>query len=178
MSRKRNAATILAFVAAFGLAPQPGAAQESHQASWFAGIASGWYFPTKKWTSSYTLGGGGSFLVGYAKNDRWAAQLDANMWLCSGNGIDSWDIKVIPEVTHAFGGGAVAPFALTGVGVEYQRLYPAKTAILAAVVPLGAGVQWRMNGGGRFFIEGIYYIASDRLAAHDFPLLAGFRVPF
>ena len=125
-----------------------------------------------------TLGGGGSFLVGYAKNDRWAAQLDANMWLCSGNGIDTWDIKVIPEVTHAFGGGAVAPFALTGVGVEYQRLYPAKTAIVAAVVPLGAGVQWRMSGGGRFFIEGIYYIASDRLAAHDFPLLAGFRVPF
>jgi hypothetical protein len=152
-------------------------AQQSHENGRYTGIASGWYFPSKKWSSNYSLGGGGSYVVGYEHDPLWSAQFDVNMWLCAGGGIESWDIKMTPELMRAFGRGAATPFAFIGVGAEYQQLYPARSSTIKAVVPVGAGVQWHLPGGARFYLEGIYYFAAATLPAHDVPVLAGFQIP-
>src|SRR5262249_5358678 len=65
---------------------------------WCAGIASGWYFPVQAWPTTYRLGGGGMFQLGDQMNRHWAIQLDLNMWLFSGNGRDTWDLKAGPVV--------------------------------------------------------------------------------
>jgi hypothetical protein len=65
---------------------------------WYAGIASGWYFPVQAWPTTYRLGGGGMFLLGEQINRHWAVQWDLNMWLFSGSGRDTWDLKTGPAI--------------------------------------------------------------------------------
>lgn len=143
--------------------------------SWYAGIASGWYFPIRKWPSTYTLGGGGSFVLGRRFAAGWAVQLDANMWLCSGSGLDTWDIKVTPQLVHAFGRRRLAPFVLTGLGVDYQISYPARASSVSVVVPAGIGLRWQLHSRSSLFLEAIHYSLFSPVTTRDIPVLAGFH---
>ena len=121
---------------------------QSQAGGWYAGMASGQFFPIKKWSSSYWLGGGGNFLLGYKFNSNLSIQLATNMWLLSGDGNDTWDLKILPEVKSNLIGNKWSPYLLAGVGSDHQLNYPGSISTWNVVLPLGFGVEW--NGIGRW----------------------------
>lgn len=170
MTRKWHALLFALLV----LCPGRASAQEP-AAAWYAGIGSGWYVPIQKWPSSYTLGGGGSFVLGRRFAAGWAAQMDANMWLCSGSGRDTWDIKVTPQLVRTLVRRRVAPFVLTGLGVDYQINYPARTSLVRAAVPIGVGLAWQLHSRSALFLQGIHYVLLGSVTTRDLPVLLGFH---
>src|SRR5215470_15795902 len=121
----------------------------------YVGIASGEYTPIQKWESSYTLGGGGNIIAGYQLSPNWALQFDWSMWLLSGSGLATWDLKAIPAVKLDLGASRVRPFALAGAGLDAQLNEPESTWTARAVLMLGVGLQAELRPGCRIFVEGI-----------------------
>jgi hypothetical protein len=145
---------------------------------WYAGIASGYYFPVQAWPTTYQLGGGGMFLLGDQLNRHWAVQLDLNMWLFSGNGRDTWDLKTGPVLVWTPSERTIAPFFLAGAGVDFQTDYPAQVSGLAPTMSVGAGVRFAMGVRNAFFIEARQHFVLRSVTTRDVPVLAGFRLAF
>jgi len=145
---------------------------------WYAGIASGYYFPAQAWSTTYQLGGGGMFLLGEQLNPHWAVQLDLNMWLFSGNGRDTWDLKTGPVLVGTPSDRTIAPFFLAGAGVDFQTDYPAQVSRLAPTMSVGAGVRFAMGVRNAFFIEARQHFVLRSVTTRDVPVLAGFRLAF
>jgi hypothetical protein len=144
---------------------------------WYAGIASGWYFPVQAWPTRYQLGGGGMFLLGDQVSRHWAVQMDLNMWLFSGDGRDTWDLKTGPVFLWTPNGRGIEPFLLAGAGVDFQTNYPAQVSRIAPMMTVGAGVRFAMGGRGAFFLETRDYFILRSVTTRDVPVLAGFRLP-
>jgi len=66
--------------------------------SWYAGIASGWYFPVAKLSSPYSVGGGGILLIGYQLSSQLSIRLEVNQSLQGGSPHDVWSLRVTPEI--------------------------------------------------------------------------------
>jgi hypothetical protein len=159
------------------LVPKP-PADSSASSGWYAGIASGWYFPIQAWPTTYQLGGGGMFLLGDQLNRHWAVQLDLNMWLFSGNGRDTWDLKTGPVILWTPSDRRLAPFLLAGAGVDFQTNYPEQVSRLAPMMTVGAGVRFAMGVRNSFFVETRHYFVLRSVTTRDIPVLTGFRLGF
>jgi hypothetical protein len=144
----------------------------------YLGIASGQFFPIEKWPSRYTFGGGGDFIGGYQVSEHWALQLDSTMWLLSGGGLDTWDLKVTPQVKADIGPWRLKPIVSAGAGLDYQLDEPSGTSIVRPVLTLAAGAQYEMRPGCRVFVEGIGYLVLGTVTTQDIPLVAGMSVVF
>jgi hypothetical protein len=154
--------------------PGPSAASDG----WYAGIASGWYFPIQAWPTTYQLGGGGMFLVGAQINPHWAVQFDLNMWLFSGNGRDTWDLKTGPVLVWTPSARRIAPFFLAGMGVDFQTTYPEQVSRLAPMTSVGGGVRFAMGARSGFFVEVRHHFVLRPVTTRDVPVLVGFRLGF
>ena len=144
----------------------------------YVGIATGGYFPIQKWPSSYTLGGGGNLIVGYQFDLHWSLQLDTTMWLLSGDGRDTWDLKVIPQVRLDIGTSVVRPFVLTGFGFNYQLDQPGSSSTIRPVLTAGLGLGYEFRTGCRLFIEVLGYLVFGPVTTKDLPVVAGLVVNF
>jgi hypothetical protein len=159
--------------------PRVPALGQGHGADgWYVGIASGWYFPIQEWPTAYRLGGGGAYFVGREFTSRWAIQDDVNMWLLSGSTRSTWDLKTGPTIVWTPSESRVSPLFLAGIGLDAQTNYPTRTSTGGLMVPVGAGVLFRMSGRGKAFVEGMHYLLFRPVATRDIPLLAGFRLGF
>jgi hypothetical protein len=147
-------------------------------AGWYAGIASGWYFPIQRWRTPYVLGGGGNFFAGREFTEHVDAQLDVNMWLLSGTPRSTWDFKAAPSLVWTPGRGRILPFASAGIGVDVQTNYPSRTSAIGAMIPLGGGVRFGLGSKSSLFIAAQYYLLFRPVTTRDVPLLGGFRVGF
>jgi hypothetical protein len=145
---------------------------------WYAGIASGWYFPIQAWPTTYQLGGGGLFLLGAQINRQWAVQFDLNMWLFSGNGRDTWDLKTGPVLLWTPRDHGIAPYFLAGPGVDFQTNYPQQVSRVAPMMSIGAGVRFAMGARSAFFVEARHHFVLRPVTTRDIPVLAGFRLGF
>jgi hypothetical protein len=157
------------------LAAQEATPRDSAPHGWYAGIASGWYFPTQRWNSPYTVGGGGTLLLGRETGRHWAVQIEANMWLLSGSAQDTWDLKAGPVVTWT-AGSVLAPFAFAGLGVDVQTSYPARSSTVGPMVPVGAGLRFAIGPDRAVFMQSAYYVVFRSVATRDIALLGGFKV--
>src|SRR5262249_55195563 len=137
---------------------------------WYAGIASGWYFPVQAWPTTYRLGGGGLFQIGDQMNRHWAIQLDLKSLLFFRKGRDTWDLKTGPVVLWTPSVRTVAPFVLVGVGIDFQTNYPEQVSRLAPMAPLGAGVRFAMGQRGAFFLETMHYFVLRSVTTRDIPV--------
>jgi hypothetical protein len=118
------------------------------------------------------------FLLGEQINHHWAAQWDLNMWLLSGSGRDTWDLKTGPVVLWTPSGRRVSPFFLGGAGVDFQTDYPQRVSRLAPMISIGAGVRVSMGVRNAFFVETRHYFVLRSVTTRDVPVLAGFRLAF
>jgi hypothetical protein len=144
---------------------------------WYAGIASGYFFPIRKWDSSYTVGGGGDFFGGYQINAHLAVEIGVNMWLLAGDNNNTWDLKLLPELKWSPFSWKLRPYVFAGVGSDYQLNHPSGTSTWNAVVPLGAGIRWDVHPKYRIFLEAAhYFVLGPPVATEDVPLLFGFSI--
>jgi len=146
--------------------------------SWYAGIASGWYFPVAKLSSPYSLGGGGILLVGRQLSSSLSVRLEVNQSLQGGSPHDTWSLRVTPELKWDLGSWRLQPFVWTGVGLAYQATYPGPVSTATVVVPVGLGLQWNLDSGSRLFVQASYDILFKHLSVQSIPLVAGFEVHF
>lgn len=167
---------LTAHASAQELAPRSAQSDSTTNEGWYVGIASGWYFPIQAWQSAYRLGGGGTFILGDQINRHWAIQFDGNMWLLSGSGKDTWDLKAGPSVIWTSSGRAIAPFVSAGFGFDFQTDYPGKVSTIAPMIPVGLGLRFAMGTKSAFFIEARNYFVFRSVTTRDIPLLAGFRI--
>jgi hypothetical protein len=174
----RRLSLLLGLVLALGVPRVPALGQGRDAEGWYVGIASGWYFPIQQWPTAYRLGGGGAYFVGKELASRWAIQDDVNMWLLSGSTRSTWDLKTGPTITWTPAESRVSPLFLAGIGLDVQTNYPARTSAGALMVPVGAGVLFRVNNRGKAFVEGMHYLLFRPVTTRDIPLLAGFRLGF
>ena len=159
--------------AAVGQAPT---ATRGAEPTWYAGIATGWYFPVQQWPTAYRLGGGGTVFVGRSIAPRWSVQLDANQWLLSGSARNTWDMKAGPMVKWLVRDSGARPFLLAGVGVDAQTDYPSRRSTSAMMLPVGIGVEARSGSTGAVFVETMHYFVLRAVETRDIPLLLGFRL--
>ena len=108
--------------------------------SWYAGIATGWYFPIERPSSPYSLGGGGVLLLGHQLSSRLSLRLEINMSLLGGDPHDTWSLRVTPEIKWDLFGGRLTPFLWSGVGLAYAAVYPGPDSA-ATLVNLGGRRQ-------------------------------------
>lgn len=144
--------------------------------TWYAGIATGWYFPVQQWPTAYRLGGGGTVFVGRTIAPQWSVQLDANQWLLSGSARNTWDMKAGPMVKWLIRDAGARPFLLAGVGVDAQTDYPSRRSTSAMMLPVGIGVEARSGSNGAVFVEAMHYFVVRSVETRDVPLLLGFRL--
>jgi hypothetical protein len=118
------------------------------------------------------------FLLGDEINRHWAVQWDLNMWLFSGSGRDTWDLKTGPTILWTPTDSRIAPFFLGGAGIDFQTNYPEQASKLAPMMSAGAGVRFAMGVRNAFFVETIRYFVLRPVTTKDMPVLAGFRLAF
>jgi hypothetical protein len=141
---------------------------------WYLGLGLGASFPAQNWDPEYTLGGGGSVLVGYRLNPALSLQLSVSPWTFSGDGLTVVDWRVSPELRLANPGPGWAPYVLVGPGYDFQFSSPSGyfTSSLAAVV--GVGFQFDFRPGEHAFAEGRYYfLIYNNVTQQDVPVLVG-----
>ena len=146
--------------------------------SWYAGIASGWYFPVATLSSPYSLGGGGILLVGHQLSSSLSLRLEVNQSLQGGSPHDTWSLRVTPELKWDLGSWRLQPFVWTGVGLAYQATYPGPVSTATVVIPVGLGLQWNLDSRSRLFVQASYDILFKHLSVQSIPLVAGFEVHF
>jgi len=146
--------------------------------TWYAGIATGWYFPLEKPASPYSVGGGGVLLVGYQLSPSVSLRLEVNMSLLGGEPHDVWSLRVTPEIKWDVGPWRLSPFLWVGAGLAYQSIYPGPESTGTLVIPVGVGLQWKLDSRTRFFVQASYDILLKRLSVQSIPLLGGFEVHF
>jgi hypothetical protein len=157
---------------------QAPSASTGSTAPWYAGIATGYYFPVQQWPTAYRLGGGGTLIVGRSIGPHWAVQLDANQWLLSGSARSTWDMKAGPMVKWLARGSGAAPFVLAGFGIDAQTNYPSRSSTSSMMVPVGIGVEAQRFSNGAVFVEAMHYFVFRSVETRDIPLLLGFRLGF
>ena len=145
---------------------------------WYAGIATGWYFPVATLSSPYSLGGGGVLLVGYQLSSSFSLRLEVNQSLRGGSPHDTWSLRMTPEIKWDLGSGRLQPFLWTGVGLAYQATYPGPVSTATLVIPVGLGVQWNVDSRSRLFVQASYDILLEHLGVQSIPLVAGFELRF
>ena len=145
---------------------------------WYAGIATGWYFPVEAPSSPYSLGGGGTLLVGHQLSPSLSIRLEVNMSLLAGDPHDTWNLRVTPELKWDIGPWRLKPFLWTGVGLASEASYPGPVSIATVVVPVGAGVQWDLDSRTRLFVQVNYDLLPRHFSVQSIPLMAGFEVHF
>jgi hypothetical protein len=145
---------------------------------WYAGIASGWYFPVATLSSPYALGGGGVLLVGYQLSSSLSIRLEVNQSLLGGSPHDVWSLRATPEIKWDLGSWRLQPFLWTGVGLAYQATYPGPESTATVVVPVGLGLQWNLDSRSRLFVQASYDILFKHLSVQSIPLVGGFEIHF
>ncbi|HKW41086.1 MAG TPA: hypothetical protein VJN39_07550, partial [Gemmatimonadales bacterium] len=80
-----------------------------------------------------------------------------------------------PQLVRTLARRRLTPFVLTGLGVDYQIDYPAKTFSIRPVVPAGIGLAWQLHSRSALFLEGIHYVLLGRVTTRDIPVLLGFH---
>ncbi|HET9155239.1 MAG TPA: hypothetical protein VFN91_01150 [Myxococcaceae bacterium] len=145
---------------------------------WYAGIATGWYFPIERPSSPYSLGGGGILLLGHQLSSRVSLRLEINMSLLGGDPHDTWSLRVTPEVKWDLFGGRLTPFLWTGAGLAYAAVYPGPDSAATLVIPVGVGIQWDLDSRTRLFVQANYDILPKHLSVQSIPLVGGFEVHF
>jgi len=145
---------------------------------WYAGIATGWYFPIERPSSPYSLGGGGILLVGHQLSSRVSLRLEINMSLLGGDPHDTWSLRVTPEVKWDLFGGRFTPFVWSGAGLAYAAVYPGPDSAATLVIPVGVGIQWDVDSRTRLFVQANYDILLKHLSVQSIPLVGGFEVHF
>ena len=95
--------------------------------SWYAGIATGWYFPIERPSSPYSLGGGGVLLLGHQLSSRLSLRLEINMSLLGGDPHDTWSLRVTPEIKWDLFGERLTPFLWSGAGLAHAAVYPGRS---------------------------------------------------
>ncbi len=146
--------------------------------SWYAGIATGWYFPVAKLSSPYSVGGGGILLVGCQLSSNLSLRLEVNQSLQGGTPHDTWSLRATPEIKWDLGMWRLQPFVWTGVGLAYQATYPGPVSTATVVIPVGVGLQWTLNSHSRLFVQASYDILFKHLSVQSIPLVGGFEVHF
>jgi hypothetical protein len=164
----RHAAAAVFFVSSV-------AAADSH-GTFYVGIATGEYIPVKQFQASSTFGGGGNIIFGYQRNAHWSLQLDWTMWLLSGGGYTTWDLKAIPEMKVDIGSWSVKPFVLGGIGIDYQLDNPGNASSARTVLVAGAGLRWNLHAHSALFIEGLVYAPLRAVTTYDVPVVAGMTI--
>jgi hypothetical protein len=145
---------------------------------WYAGIASGWYFPVATLSSPYSLGGGGVLLAGYQLSSSLSIRLEVNQSLLGGSPHDVWSLRATPEIKWDLGRSKLQPFLWTGVGLAYQATYPGPESTATVVVPVGLGLQWNLDSRSRLFVQASYDILFRHLGVQSIPLVGGFEIHF
>jgi hypothetical protein len=145
---------------------------------WYAGIATGWFFPIEHPSSPYSLGGGGILLVGHQLSSRLSMRLEVNMSLLGGDPHDTWSLRVTPEIKWDLFAGRLTPFLWTGAGLAYAAIYPGPESAATLVIPVGAGIQWDLDSRTRLFVQVSYDILLKHLGVQSVPLVGGFEVHF
>jgi len=163
--------------------PVARAAEEEVQPSpsarrWYAGIATGWYFPVASLSSPYSLGGGGVLFAGYQLSSNLSLRLEVNMSMQGGDPHDTWSLRATPEIKWDLGSWRLQPFVWTGVGLAYQATYPGPVSTATVSIPVGVGVQWNLDSRSRIFVQASYDILFKHLSVQSIPLMAGFEVHF
>jgi hypothetical protein len=146
--------------------------------SWYAGIATGWYFPIERPSSPYSLGGGGVLLLGHQLSSRLSLRLEINMSLLGGDPHDTWSLRVTPEIKWDLFGGRLTPFLWSGAGLAYAAVYPGPESAATLVIPVGVGIQWDLDSRTRLFVQASYDILLKSLSVQSIPLVGGFEVHF
>ena len=146
--------------------------------SWYAGIATGWYFPVERLSSPYAVGGGGDLILGYQLSSTLSLRLEVDMALVAGDPHDTWSLRVTPEVKWDLGSWTLQPFVFGGVGLAYQATHPGPVSAATVVFPVGAGLQWNLASGTRLFVQASYEILLKHLSVQSVPLLGGFEIHF
>ena len=146
--------------------------------SWYAGIATGWYFPIERPSSPYSLGGGGVLLLGHQLSSRLSLRLEINMSLLGGDPHDTWSLRVTPEIKWDLFGGRLTPFLWSGAGLAYAAVYPGPESAATLVIPVGVGIQWDLDSRTRLFVQASYDILFRHLSVQSIPLVAGFEIRF
>lgn len=146
--------------------------------SWYAGIATGWYFPVERPSSPYSLGGGGVLLFGHQLSSRLSLRLEVNMSLLGGDPHDTWSLRVTPEIKWDLFAGRLTPFLWTGAGLAYAAVYPGPESAATLVIPVGVGIQWDLDSRTRLFVQANYDILLKHLSVQSIPLVGGFEVHF
>jgi hypothetical protein len=162
---------------ALALLGQPGVARAEAQ-GWYAGIATGWYFPIEKPSSAYSLGGGGVLLLGYQLTSSLSLRLEVNMSLLAGDQHDTWNLRATPEIKWDLGSWRLRPYVWTGAGLAYEALYPGPVSSATLVIPIGVGLQWELDSRTRLFVQASYDVLVKHLSTQSVPLLGGFEVHF
>ena len=188
MSRERGRGrTVRWFVVGIALAQVFGdqtarATEDEHPppsvGSWYAGIATGWYFPVERLSSPYSVGGGGDLLLGYRLSSNLSLRLEVDMSLVAGDPHDTWNLRVTPEIKWDLGSWTLQPFVFGGVGLAYQVTYPCPVSTATVVFPVGVGIQWNLGSGTRLFVQASYEILLKHLSVQSVPLLGGFEIHF
>jgi len=146
--------------------------------TWYASIATGWYFPIERPSSPYSLGGGGVLLVGRQLSSRLSLRLEVNMSLLGGDPHDSWSLRATPEIKWDLFGGRFTPYLWTGAGLAYAAVYPGPETAATLVIPVGVGIQWDLDSRTRLFLQANYDILLKHLCVQSIPLMGGFEVHF
>jgi len=146
--------------------------------SWYAGIATGWYFPVERLSSPYSVTGGGDLLLGYQLSSNLSLRLEVNMSLVAGDPHDTWNLRVTPEIKLDLGSWTLQPFVWTGVGLAYEMTYPGPVSTATVVLPVGVGLQWTLDSRVRLFVQVSYEILLKHLCVQSVPLLGGFEIHF
>ena len=159
--------------------PVARAAEEEQPARrWYAGIATGWYFPVASLSSPYAVGGGGVLLLGYQLSPNLSLRLEVNQSLRGGSPHDVWSLRAAPEIKWEIGSGRLQPFVWTGIGMAYQATYPGPESAATVVIPVGLGLQWNIDSRSRLFVQASYDILFRHLSVQSIPLVAGFEIRF
>ena len=146
--------------------------------SWYAGIATGWFFPIERPSSPYSLGGGGVLLLGHQLSPRLSLRLEVNMSLLAGDPHDTWSLRVTPEIKWDLFAARLTPFLWSGAGLAYAAVYPGPDSAATLVIPVGVGVQWDLDSRTRLFVQMNYDILLKHLCVQSIPLVGGFEVHF
>jgi len=147
---------------------------------WYSGIASGYYFPTQRFSSSYTFNGGGSYFGGYQITPNTGLQIEWNNWLLSGGGLDTWDLKIVSEILCGLTPPerTSRPTVLCGFGLNYQLNQPGAISYTNFTCPAGLVIQWHLRPRSSIFVESIYYFVFGKTTTRSVPCLLGYSIGF